>query len=214
MIQKHLNMKKIITFSFAALALSFMLISATTSNNPSPVGGVDVGDEAPGFNLKNIDGKMVSLKDQMGEKGAIIIFTCNHCPYAVMYEDRIIDLHNTYAAKGYPVIAINPNDPDVQPEDSFEKMQVRAEEKGFPFVYLFDDGQEVYPAYGAKRTPHVFLLDNTQKVRYIGAIDNNPQEPENVTEKYLENAIAALESGNNPDPDNTKAIGCSIKYKK
>lgn len=207
-------MKKIFTFSLAAIALSFMLIAATSTNNPPAEGGVEVGDEAPGFTLKNVDGKMISLSDHMGEKGAIVIFTCNHCPYAVMYEDRIIALHNKYAVKGYPVIAINPNDPEVQPEDSFAKMQERAKAKGFPFVYLFDDGQKVYPAYGAKRTPHVFLVDNEQNVRYIGAIDNNPQEPENVTVKYVEDAIASLEAGNAPDPDYTKAIGCTIKYKK
>ncbi|MCB0641227.1 MAG: thioredoxin family protein [Phaeodactylibacter sp.] len=191
-----------------------LLMSATTNNEPTSTSGVEVGDTAPAFTLKNVDGKMVSLSDYNDQKGAIVIFTCNHCPYAVMYEDRIIELHNKYAPKGYPVIAINPNDPEVQPADGFEEMQVRAEEKGFPFAYLFDDGQKIYPAYGAQKTPHVFLVDNNQKVRYIGAIDNNPQGPENVTVRYVEDAIAALEAGNAPNPDHTKAIGCSIKYKK
>ena len=207
-------MKKIFSYSFAMLAFSLLLISATNSNEPTGTTGVKVGDTAPAFTLKNVDGKMVSLSDYSDQKGAIVIFTCNHCPYSVMYEDRIIELHNKYASKGYPVIAINPNDPEVQPADGFEEMQERAKEKDFPFAYLFDDGQKVYPAYGAQRTPHVFLVDNNQKVRYIGAIDNNPQEPESVTIRYVEDAIAALEAGNEPNPDFTKAIGCSIKYKK
>jgi hypothetical protein len=111
------------------------------------------------------------------------------------------------------VIAINPNDPEVQPEDSFEKMIVRAKEKGFPFVYLFDEGQKIYPQYGAERTPHVFLLDNTRKVRYIGAIDDNARDASAVTTPYVENAIAAMERGEEPNPSFTKAIGCTIKTK-
>ena len=128
-----------------------------------------------------------------------------------MYEDRLIDLHNRYAAKGWPVIAINPNDPAAKAGDSYQEMIVRAEEKGFDFPYLFDDGQKVYPQYGATRTPHVFLLDNTRKVRYIGAIDDSAQDAESVTETYLEDAIAAVEAGKEPNPSFTKAIGCSIK---
>ena len=181
--------------------------------------GVAVGDVAPDFNLRNVDGKMVSLSSITNEdgstpKGYIVTFTCNTCPYAVMYEDRLIALHHKYAPQGYPVIAINPNDPDVKPDDSFDAMKVRAQEKAFPFVYLFDDGQSVYPQYGATTTPHIFLLDNTRKVRYIGAIDNNPQDADAVTKRYLEDAIAAVEAGKDPDPNFTKAVGCSIKAKK
>lgn len=180
--------------------------------------GLKVGDKAPDFNLKNVDGRMVSLesikKETLNLKGFIVTFTCNTCPYAVMYEDRLIALHNAYAPKGWPVVAIQPNDPEVKPGDSFEEMKVRAKEKGFPFVYLFDEGQKVFPRYGATRTPHVFLLDKDLTVRYIGAIDNNPQDADAVTEKYVEAAIAAIESGREPDPNYTKAIGCTIKTKK
>lgn len=173
-----------------------------------------IGDKAPDFSLKNVDGKMVSLKDFQDAKGFVVIFTCNHCPYAVMYEDRIIALNEKYAPMGYPVIAINPNDPEVQPADSFELMKERAKEKAFTFPYLFDDGQKIYPQYGATRTPHVFLLDKNLIVRYIGAIDDNPQDPGSVKEKYLVNAIMALDSGKTIDPETTKAIGCTIKVKK
>ena len=175
--------------------------------------GYKVGEQATDFSLKNVDGTMVSLKDFKGVNGYIVVFTCNSCPYAKMYEDRIIALHNKYASLGYPVVAINPNDPSVKPDDDFASMQARAKEKNFPFKYLFDDGQKVYPAFGATRTPHVYLLDANRYVRYIGAIDDNAQSPADVSVKYLENAIAALKAGNNPDPAETKAIGCTIKVK-
>ena len=175
--------------------------------------GYKVGDQAADFSLKNVDGTMVSLADYKGVNGYIVIFTCNTCPYAQMYEDRIIALHTKYASQGYPVVAINPNDPDVKPGDDFAAMQARAKEKKFPFKYLFDAGQKVYPVFGATRTPHIFLLDANRYVRYIGAIDDNAQNPGEVTVKYLENAIAALKAGNNPDPAETKAIGCTIKVK-
>ena len=176
--------------------------------------GLAVGDKATDFKLKNIDGKMMSLSDMADAKGYIVTFTCNHCPYAVMYEDRLIELHNTYAPKGYPVVAINPNDPAAQPKDSFDEMIVRAKEKAFPFPYLFDDGQKVYPQFGATRTPHVYLLDKDMTVRYIGAIDDNHEDATAVKVKYVENAIAAMEGGKEPDPSFTKAIGCTIKKKK
>lgn len=180
--------------------------------------GYAVGDIAADFALKNVDGTTVSMANNSSAKGFILIFTCNHCPYSKAYEDRIIALHKTYASKGYPVIAINPNDPGRQPEDSFENMVVRAKEKGFPFPYVFDATQKTAEQYGATRTPHVFLLqrqaDNTLKVVYIGAIDDNTDSAEDVQEKYVENAIAAVVQGKQPEPSFTKAIGCTIKWKK
>lgn len=176
--------------------------------------GLSVGDKAIGFNLKNVDGTMVSLHDFSKEEGLILIFSCNHCPYSVAYEDRIIELADKYNADGYPVVMINPNDPSEYEADSFENMIVRAEEKGFNFPYLFDDGQEIYPQYGATKTPHVYLLHKKRKgfyVAYIGAIDNNYKAATAVTEKYVENAITALKKGEKPAVDFTKAIGCSIK---
>ena len=173
--------------------------------------GLHVGDVAPDFKLKGVDGKMISPKDYKDAKGYIVTFTCNHCPYSVMYEDRLIELHNKMVKQGYPVIAINPNDPSVEPKDSFEGMVERASEKEFPFAYLFDDGQKVYPKYGATKTPHVFLLDKDMKVRYIGAIDDSARDASAVKVKYVEDAIKAIESGKEPNPDFTKAIGCSVK---
>ncbi len=178
--------------------------------------GYKVGDIATDFKLKNVDNKMVSLADFPKAKGFIVVFTCNHCPYAKAYEQRIVALDKKYKAKGYPVIAINPNDPAALPADSFEEMQKRAKEAGFTFPYLFDDGQKVYPVYGATRTPHVFLLQKTKKgnvVRYIGAIDDNYEDASAVKTPYLANAVDALLSGKKVSPDFTKAIGCGIKSK-
>jgi peroxiredoxin len=173
-----------------------------------------IGDRATDFKLKSVDGKMYGMADYKDAKGFIIVFTCNHCPFAVKYEDRINALAKKYKSKGYVLLAINPNDPEAEPADSYELMKVRAKEKGFAFPYLFDEGQKIYPQYGATKTPHVFLLDKNRIVKYIGAIDDNVDSANNVKEKYLENAIAALESGKTPSPETTKAIGCSIKAKK
>jgi peroxiredoxin len=177
--------------------------------------GYKVGDVAADFKLKNIDGEYYSLADIDGAKGYIVIFTCNHCPYSIAYEDRIIDLHNTYAPMGYPVVAVNPNDSIVQPGDSWSKMKVRAEEKKFPFLYLLDEKQEVFPVYGATRTPHVFLLkkesDASLRVAYIGAIDDNYKDAAAVEKPYLADAIMAVDQGKAVPVDYTRAIGCTIK---
>lgn len=178
--------------------------------------GYKVGDKATDFSLKNIDGSFVSMADYPDAKGFIVIFTCNHCPYAIAYEDRIIDIDKKYAPLGYPVIAINPNDPEVVPADSYENMKVKAKQKGFTFPYLFDEGQKIFPQYGATRTPHVFLLhkeDGDPVVKYIGTIDDNYQDASAVKETFLADAVDALLDGKNPDPDVTRAIGCSIKVK-
>lgn len=189
-----------------ALSMAFIVAMGFTQKKK----GLKVGDTAPNFSLVGTDDKNHSLDDFKDAKGYIVIFTCNHCPYSVAYEDRIIALDKKYKSQGYPVIAINPNNPKSYPSDDFANMKIRAKEKGFTFPYLVDKGQKLYPKYGATRTPHVFLLDKERKVKYIGAIDNNTKAAE-VTEKYLENAIEALKKGENPKPNLTKAIGCSIK---
>lgn len=197
-------MKKTI---FGLLAIGvLMAMSASTE-------GYRVGDTASDFLLKGTDDKMHSLASIEEAKGYIVIFTCNHCPYSVAYEDRIIALQTKYKNQGYHVVAINPNDPISYPSDDFASMKVRAKEKGFNFLYLFDDGQKVYPKYGATKTPHVFLLDAERTVKYIGAIDNSTKA-EGVTKTYLEDAIEALKKGENPSPASTKAIGCGIKVAK
>lgn len=196
----------------AATVVLFGLLTAFGVKNA--VSGYQIGDMATDFKLKNVDNKMVSMADYKDAKGFIVIFTCNHCPYAVAYEDRIIALDKKYKKLGYPVIAINPNNPEVQPQDSFELMQVRAKEKKFTFPYLFDEGQKIYPQYGATKTPHVYVLQKTKagnEVKYIGAIDDNHSDEKAVKVKYVEAAVDALLKNQEVATKTTKAIGCSIK---
>ena len=175
--------------------LSMVVLMVISSAFTADSNGYKIGDIATDFSLENIDGKMVSLSDYKDAKGFIVIFTCNTCPYAVAYEDRIVALDKKYASKGYPVIAIMPNDTDVQPGDSMDKMKARAKAKGFTFPYLMDKGQTIYPQYGATKTPHVYVLERTKRgneVKYIGAIDDNYQDATAVTTKYVEEAVDAL----------------------
>jgi peroxiredoxin len=198
-------MKKITILTLAIMAL--------TSFRPT---GYTVGDKATDFKLKNIDGKMVSLADYKDAKGFIVVFTCNHCPFAKAYEDRIIALDTKYRPLNYPVIAINPNDPVAVPEDDMATMQQRAKAKNYSFPYLVDETQNIAKTYGATRTPHVFVLQksgNDYIVKYIGAIDDNSDDPSAVKEKYVENAVDALLAGKTVPTNNTKAIGCGIKWK-
>ena len=191
----------------------FLLLTLFIFTIPFYAQGYKIGDIAQDFNLKNIDGQMVSLNDYKTAKGVLVVFTCNHCPFSIANEDRLIALDKTYKNKGVPVVAINPNNSDIVPQDSFKNMQIRAKDKGFTFPYLQDKNQEVFPIYGAKKTPHVYLLANRKnhfEVVYIGAIDNSSRHPNKVTEHYVQNAIDALLSDKEIPITVTKAIGCSI----
>lgn len=197
---------------FILFALSLLTLS--TAISPVKVDGYKIGDIATDFSLPNVDGDMVSLGDFKDAKGFIVIFTCNTCPYSVAYEDRIIALNKKYKSRGYPVIAINPNDPAAIEGDELADMKVRAVEKGFTFPYLQDVGQQVYPQYGATKTPHVFVLqkeDEKNIVRYIGAIDDSSRNPKNVTKRFVEQSVNDLLAGKTLSITRTKAIGCSIK---
>lgn len=195
-----------------SILLLAVLVIATVAFTTKTDKGYTVGDTIEDFSLKNIDDKMVSLADYTNAKGFIIVFTCNMCPYSVANEDRINALDAKYKSKGYPVIAINPNDPEASRGDSFADMKVRADEKSFTFPYLFDEGQKVYPKFGATKTPHVYIVTKKDmKVQYIGAIDNSSRNPDAVTEKYVENTVDELLAGKKPTKTETRAIGCSIK---
>ena len=202
-------MKNIISVFILALSIGF--ISASLPNSD---GGYEIGDTADNFTLKNIDGEFVSLDSYEDANGYVIIFTCNTCPYSKLYEDRIIKLHKDLTPKGFHVIAINPNDPRIKPGDSYGEMKTRAREKSFPFPYLFDEEQDIFPKFGAKSTPHVFVLDKDRVVQYIGAIDDSPRDIEAVKVNYVTEAVTAIETGEKPEINYTKAIGCSIKSKK
>ena len=200
-------MKKIILLIM--LAFSAFLSQAQNAT-------LKAGDTAPDFKLKNVDGKEVSFASFPKAKGYIIVFTCNKCPYAIGYEQRIIDLDNKFRPQGYPVIAINPNDPEASTADTFDKMQELAKNKKYPFPYLFDAGQKVTDQYGAKRTPHLFIVSKTAKgnvVEYVGAIDNDPEGNNAQKTKYAEDVIASLKSNQKPAITQTKEIGCTVKRK-
>ena len=193
---------------------SLLIFFAAVLTTDSVDNGYDIGDIATDFNLENIDGKFVSLSNFNHAKGFIIVFTCNTCPYAVLYEDRIEALNKKYASQGYPLIAIMPNNVQTKPGDSMKSMQQRAIDKGFTFPYLIDAGQKIYPQYGATKTPHVYILESTTRgpvVRYIGGIDDNYKDATLVKTNYVEDAIEALKKGNIIKQTTTRAIGCSIK---
>lgn len=196
-------------------SILLVLMVCALSMNAQPIA---VGSAAPDFSLKSIDGTTVSLSDYANEKGVMVIFSCNPCPYVIAYEDRMIALHNEFAPQGVPVVYINANDPIQSPADSFDEMKKRAAEKNFPFPYLVDEGQKTYPAYGATRTPEIFLLKKEGEGRFVvvytGTVDDNYQDAAAVTVPYAANAVRALLAGNNPDPATTVAIGCTIKPKK
>ena len=211
---KHLSNKNVVskTLKFLTVIVCVFALSAFTTTTDSD--GYGIGDIATDFSLENIDGKKVSLSDYKDANGFIVIFTCNTCPYAVAYEDRIEALNKKYVDKGFPVIAIMPNNTEVKPDDNMDAMKARAKAKGFTFPYLIDKDQDIYPQYGATKTPHVYILEKTKKgnvVKYIGAIDNNYKDAAAVTETYAENAVDALLNSKEVKVKETKAIGCSIK---
>lgn len=178
--------------------------------------GYKIGDKAMDFRLKSTNENFVAMKDFTAAKGFIVVFTCNHCPFAKAYEQRILLLDAKYASKGFPVIAINPNDANREPEDSFENMQELAKERKYTFPYLVDETQDIAKTYGAARTPHVFVLkkeDDGLVVKYIGAIDDNSDDATKVTKKYVEQAVDALLSNKPIATAETKAIGCTIKWR-
>jgi len=191
------------------LAFSAFLAQAQTAT-------LKAGENAPDFKLKNVDGKEISFASFPKAKGFIVVFTCNTCPYAVAYEQRIIELDKKFKPQGYPVIAINPNDPEASKADSFDKMQQLAKDKKYPFPYLFDAGQRVTDQYGAKHTPHLFLVSKTAKgntIEYVGAIDNDPEGTKTEKTKYVEDAIVSLKNNKKPAVTQTKEIGCTVKRK-
>jgi peroxiredoxin len=199
-------MKKHITILF----LFSVLIAQAQSKT------LKAGEAAPDFKLKNVDNKEVSFANFPDAKGFIVVFTCNTCPYAIGYEKRIIELNEKFKPQGYPVIAINPNDPEASKADTFVKMQELAKAKKYAFPYLFDPGQVVTDQYGAKHTPHLFVVSKSKTgtmIEYTGAIDNDPEGLKADKTKYVEDVITALKNNQKPAITETKEIGCTVKRK-
>ena len=172
------------------------------------------GDQAPMFSLPTTSGQPVSLAVEIARHAAtVVLFICNHCPYVQAYIPRLIDLQRRFAGKAR-FIAINSNDPETYTEDSFEKMKEYATRWGLNFPYAHDGTQEVAHAYGAERTPEIFVIDGQGVVRYEGGIDDNYKDATRVTARPLEEAIAAIVAGREVAEPRSHAIGCTIKWKK
>jgi glutathione peroxidase-family protein len=178
--------------------------------------GYNLGDAVADFQVKNIDGRSVSLADYRAQKGLIVVFTSNHCPFAKVYEDRLMTLDRKFAPQGYPLLAIMPNDPAAYEEDSFDNMKIQAGEKGYTYAYAIDEMQKTARAFGATRTPQVYVLKQTNNqfiLEYVGTIDDSPQDGASVQRRYVEEAVSSLLASRPVQSPITKPIGCAIKWK-
>jgi peroxiredoxin len=203
-------------------ALVIALIAGATSLAAEEVKTLEIGAQAPNFALPGVDGKTHRLSEYRRAKILVIVFTCNHCPTAQAYEERIAKLAADYKDKGVTLVAISPNDPKAvrldelgytDLSDSLKEMKIRAKDKGFKYPYLYDgDKQAVSKAYGPMTTPHVFIFDSERKLRYVGRVDNNERHPDQVTSADARNAIEALLAGKPVPVETTKTFGCSIKW--
>lgn len=173
---------------------------------------IALATEAPTFDLPGVDGSSHSLEDYTDKPALAVVWSCNHCPYVQAWEGRMIELQREFGDRGFALVAISSNDANAYPEDSFDAMKARAAEQGFNFDYLYDEDQSVLNAYGAERTPEVFLFDGERRLVYHGAIDDSREEDE-VSQSYLRDAIEAVLSGEEPTVGDTQAVGCSVKRK-
>ena len=173
---------------------------------------LQLGQSAPDFNLPGVDGRNYSLASFKEFPFLIVVFSCNHCPYVVGSEERMIKLHADYSWRGVQMVAINSNETEGHPGDSFDHMKERARDKDFRFPYLRDDTQGVALAYGALRTPHYYVFDEQRKLRYTGRMDDNPRNPGQETTHELRDAVDALLGGKSPEVPLTNPIGCNVKW--
>jgi hypothetical protein len=202
----------ILTVAFTAAAAVEMTAWAGEST-----GGLALGSKVPAAvaktKMKNVDGQMLSIAQVTGRAGTLVIFTCNHCPFAKDWEQRIVELGNSYAGKGVGVILINANDPKSHADDGFDEMRARATSRGMKVPYVVDDTSGVARAFGASVTPEAFLFDKSGKLAYHGTIDDNRQEPDKVKSRYLKDALDAVVAGKTPPVPETKGLGCGIKFR-
>ncbi len=201
----------------ALITLAAPLVDAVIALQAAPAASASdelaIGAKGPGFNLKGTDGRMHALESVAGPKGTAVIFTCNECPFSKGYEDRLIALAKTYQPQGVGFVAINANDPKIVPGDGFEFMVKRAQDKGLPYPYVLDETQAIATAYGARVTPHIFLLDAQGTLVYRGRVDDS-LEQDKVKSRDFAAALDALVSGKPVQVAETKAFGCSVKYAK
>jgi peroxiredoxin len=174
---------------------------------------LNIGAPAPDFNLPATDGKRHSLESFADAPLLLVAFWCNHCPYVIGTESKLIRLARHYAPHGLRIVAINSNSTENHPDDSFDAMTARARDQAYPFPYLRDESQETARAYGAMRTPHFYLFDAPRRLRYTGRLDDNPKFPDKSTTHELADALDALLAGRDPSPAVTNPIGCNVKWR-
>jgi len=194
------------------LAAVVLMLSASWAFAVKP--GESLPEAVAQVKMRNVDGKELSLREAFGPKGLLVIFSCNHCPWVKAWQGRMVALGNEYLGKGVGVVAVNANDPAAYPEDDFDHMVAQAKEHGYRFPYVVDATSRLARAFGATRTPEVFLFDASGKLVYHGAIDDNAEKPEEVKQRFLADALAALVAGKPIPVAETKALGCSIKFRK
>jgi peroxiredoxin len=193
----------------ASFALQHAACAADTAKDEKKPKAASIGDAGPAWSkLEGVDGKKHALADLKDAKAVLVVFTCNHCPVAKAYEDRLIEIERDYKDLGVTLVAINVNNMEA---DKLPAMKERAKEKGFEFQYLYDPSQEIGRAYGATVTPHAFILDGKRKVAYMGAIDDNI-DAEKAEKHFVRDALDAVLAGKNPEPAKTKQFGCGIGY--
>lgn len=175
---------------------------------------LQIGESAPDFSLPGVDDQAYTLGNFGDAKALVVVFSCNHCPFVIGSEDRLIAFYEEYAPKGVALVAIGSNETENHPTDSLEHMKEHAREKGFKFPYVRDESQEVALAYGALRTPHFYVFDAERKLRYTGRMDDNPRNPGQETTHELRDAVDALLAGDEPAVAMTNPIGCNVKWKK
>jgi peroxiredoxin len=176
--------------------------------------GAKVPASAANVKMKSVDGRMLSIADATGKAGTLVVFTCNHCPFAKGWEQRIAELGNGYSKRGVGVVLVNANDPAAYVEDGYAEMQARARKLALEIPYVVDATSEVARAFGASVTPETFLFDKSGKLVYHGAVDDNHKEPAKVQKRFLEEALDAVVSGKSPATSQSKSIGCGIKFRK
>ena len=206
--------RQLANFTVVTAAALAAIVAVALKATPNALADeLAIGAKGADFSLKGTDGKMHSLADVKGEKGTAVIFTCNECPFSKGYEDRLIGLAKEYRSKGIGFVAINSNDPKIVPGDGFEFMVKRAQDKTLPYPYIFDETQEVAKSYGAKVTPHIFLMDAQGKLVYRGRVDDS-LEQDKVKSRDFAAALDALAAGQPVKVAETKAFGCGVKYAK
>lgn len=173
---------------------------------------LQIGHEAPDFYLRGVDGRNYSLDSFRDVPILIVVFSCNHCPYVIGSEDRMIAFEDEFADYGVAMVAINSNSTAIYADDSYEAMIMRAREKQFPFPYLHDESQEIALAYGALRTPHFFVFDAKRRLRYTGRMDDNPKDASQATTHELRDAVEAMLEGDTPAVPITNPLGCNVKW--